>query len=206
MPNSEREIQGGKFTLPALVHDKNRGRDGGTNVNGLVGNYFCKVIIMIAEITKILYATDLSENSLYAFGYAVQIARQCGAKITVLHVVEPGAATFGNWVKEDTEGKESVRSREIIRGHLERFCEIMDKDRTCIELVSNILVRVGQPAETILGLAEEEGSDILVLGTHGKQLLRNALLGSVSREVLYRTSRPVVAVPVPNDKLNWEEL
>jgi nucleotide-binding universal stress UspA family protein len=160
---------------------------------------------MIAEIAKILYTTDLSDNSLYAFGYAVRMARQCAAAITVLHVVEPVAGTLGNWVKERVEEEERAHSTEVIRGHLERFCEIMDKDRTCIELVSNIFVRVGQPVETILGMADEEDSDILVLGTHGKGLLKNALLGSVSRKVLDRTSRPVVIVPLPDDKVKWEE-
>ncbi len=161
---------------------------------------------MITEIAKILHTTDLSKNSLYAFGYAVQIARQCGARITVLHVVEPVAGTLGHWVKEKMEEEERAHSIEVIRGHLERFCEIMDKSRTCMEFVSNVLVRVGEPVETILGIAEEEGSDVLVLGTHGKGLLKNALLGSVSRKVLDRASRPVVVIPLPNDKLNWEKL
>jgi nucleotide-binding universal stress UspA family protein len=58
----------------------------------------------------------------------------------------------------------------------------------------------------ILSTAEEEGSDILVLGTHGKGLLKNALLGSVSRKVLDRSSRPVVVIPLPNDKFDWEKL
>ncbi|MGD0235916.1 MAG: universal stress protein [Syntrophorhabdales bacterium] len=161
---------------------------------------------MIAEIARILYATDLSKNSLYAFGYAVQIARQCGAKVTVLHVVEPVSGALGDWVKEKKEEEELAHSIGIIRGHLERFCEIMDKDRTCMEFVSNILVSVGQPVEMILSTAEEEGSDILVLGTHGKGLLKNALLGSVSRKVLDRSSRPVVVIPLPNDKFDWEKL
>jgi nucleotide-binding universal stress UspA family protein len=161
---------------------------------------------MIAEIARILYATDLTKNSLYAFGYAVQIARQCGARITVLHVVEPVAGTLGHWVKERMEEEERAHSIEVIRGLLERFCEIMDKNRTCMEFVSNILVRIGQPVEMILGISEEEGSDIIVLGTHGKGLLKNALLGSVSRKVLDRTSRPVVVIPLPKDRFNWEEL
>ena len=161
---------------------------------------------MIPEIAKILYATDLSENSLFAFGYAVQIARQFGAGITVLHVAEPVPGTLGDWVKEKMEEEELAQSIKTIRSHLERFCEVMDRDRTCIELVSNILVRVGQPDEEILGAAREERSDILVLGTHGKGFLKNAILGSVSRKVLDRSSRPVVVIPLPDDKVSWEKV
>ena len=161
---------------------------------------------MIPEITKILYATDLSKNSLYAFGYAVQMARQFRAEITVLHVAEPVSRTLGNWVKEKIEEEEFTHSVETIRRHLERFCEVMDRERTCIELVSNILVRVGQPAEEILGAAQEEGSDVLVLGTHGKGFLKNKILGSVSRRVLDRSSKPVIVIPLPDDKVSWEEV
>ena len=160
---------------------------------------------MIPDIAKILYATDLSKNSLYAFGYAVRLAGQFGARITVLHVAEPVPGTLGQWVKEKMEEEELALSVKTIRGHLERFCEVMDRSRTCIELVSNILVRVGQPAEEILDAAQEEGSDILVLGTHGKGFLKNAILGSVSRKVLDRSMRPVVVIPLPDDKVSWEK-
>jgi nucleotide-binding universal stress UspA family protein len=168
--------------------------------------FFREVIAMIPEITKILYATDLSKNSLFAFGYAVRIARQFRAGITVLHVAEPVSGTLGNWVKERMEEEELAFSVKTIRGHLERFCEVMDKDRTCIELVSNILVRVGHPAEEILVAAREESSDILVLGTHGKGFLKNAILGSVSRKILDRSSMPVVVIPLPDDRTSWEEV
>jgi nucleotide-binding universal stress UspA family protein len=161
---------------------------------------------MIGEITRLLHATDLSDNSLYAFGYAVQIARHFGAAVTVLHVVEPVSGTLGDWVKEKVEEESLAHSVEAIRDQLEKFCEVMDKDRTCIELVSNILVRAGQPVEEILSAAKEEDSHILVLGTRGRGFLKNTLLGSVSRKVLDRSLRPVVVVPLPESKLNWEKL
>ena len=44
--------------------------------------------MQIPPIKKILYATDLSENARYAFGYAVSLANQYDAKITILHVLE----------------------------------------------------------------------------------------------------------------------
>ena len=81
---------------------------------------------MIPEIARILYATDLSQNSLYAFGYAVQIARKCSANITVLHVAEPVPGTLGDWVKEKMEEEEYASSVEASRALLERFCEVMD--------------------------------------------------------------------------------
>lgn len=161
---------------------------------------------MIPEIGRILYATDLSKNSLYAFGYAVQVARQFGARITVLHVAESVPGTLGSWVKEKMEEEELAHSVETIRSQLERFCEVMDRNRTCMELVSDILVRVGQPTEEILSAAKEESYDILVLGTHGKGILKNAILGSVSRKVLDHSPKPMMVIPLPDDKVSWEEV
>ena len=42
----------------------------------------------IPQIKKILYATDLSENARFAFGYAMSLANLYGAGITILHVLE----------------------------------------------------------------------------------------------------------------------
>jgi len=50
---------------------------------------------MIPEIKKILYTTDLSQNSAYAFRYAVNSAKKHDASITILHVVEEMAPFFG---------------------------------------------------------------------------------------------------------------
>jgi nucleotide-binding universal stress UspA family protein len=44
---------------------------------------------MIPEIKKILYATDLSKNSSYAFQYAADMAKKHNARIVILHSVEP---------------------------------------------------------------------------------------------------------------------
>ncbi len=161
---------------------------------------------MLPEITKILFANDLSKNSLHAFGYAIQVARQFQATVTVLHVAEAAAGALGDWVKEKAEEEELTHSVETIRDQLKKFCDAVDPNRTCIELVSDILVRVGEPVEEILSAAEEEGFNLIVVGHCGKGFLKNAVMGSVSRKVVERSSRPVIVVPLPDEKLNWEEL
>ncbi len=44
---------------------------------------------MIPQIKKILYATDLSKNSSYAFLYAIDMAKRHDARIIILHSIEP---------------------------------------------------------------------------------------------------------------------
>ncbi len=55
---------------------------------------------MIPQIKKILFATDLSKNSAYAFFYAVHMAKRDEAKIVILHAIEPlpfMPVTFGDF-------------------------------------------------------------------------------------------------------------
>ena len=70
----------------------------------------------------------------------------------------------------------------------------------CLVLVSKTLVRVGHAVEEILNAAEEEESDIIILGSHGKGFLKQTFLGSVSRAVLDRSRRPVFIVPLPPEE------
>jgi nucleotide-binding universal stress UspA family protein len=71
-----------------------------------------------------------------------------------------------------------------------------------VDLISNILIRLGHPVEEILKVVDEEGCDVIVLGTHSKGFLEQTFLGSVSSSVLLRTRKPVFIVPLPSKNTN----
>ena len=160
---------------------------------------------MIPKIKKILYATDLSENSAYAFRYAVNSAQKHDAKIHILHVLEEIktnilAAYYELEKLEEMreKGKQEVRDR--IQKRLETFCqrELM-KDPECRDMVASTEVVEGDPAAEILRKADELGVDLVVMGTHGKGLLEHAFLGSVAEKVLHRIKVPVLTIPIPKE-------
>ena len=159
---------------------------------------------MIPQIKKILFATDLSKNSAYAFFYAVHMARRDEAKIVILHAVEPlphMAVTFGDFSHQ--VGKD--RWDETVKKFKERIQDVSVKvdARTgipSVDLVSDIHIRPGNPVEEILRVADEEDCDVIVLGTHGKGFLKQTLLWSVSSSVLIRTQKPVFVIPLPSEK------
>ena len=160
---------------------------------------------MIPRIRKILYATDLSENSAYAFRYAVNSAQKHGAKIHILHVLEEiktnilAAYYELEKLQEIREkGKEEIKDR--IQKRLETFCqrELM-KDPECRDLVVSTEVVEGDPAAEILRKADELGVDLVVMGTHGKGLLEHAFLGSVAEKILHRIKIPVLTIPIPKE-------
>jgi nucleotide-binding universal stress UspA family protein len=71
-----------------------------------------------------------------------------------------------------------------------------------VDLISDILIRPGHPAEEILRVADEEDCDVIVLGSHGKGFLEKTFLGSVSGSVLLRTRKPVFVIPLPSEDTN----
>jgi len=171
---------------------------------------------MIPEIKRILYATDLTKNSAYAFFYAVDMAKRYNARIVILHSVEPVGHMYSEGMTDRIEEilqrskkKERETDLEEIKKSLQEFCKRTESQMggPCVELVSKILVPLGHPVEEILKAADEEGCDAIVLGTHGKGFLRHTFLGSVAEDVLERTRKPVFIIPLPFEKTNidWDK-
>jgi nucleotide-binding universal stress UspA family protein len=156
---------------------------------------------MIPQIKKILFATDLSENSAYAFYYAIHMAKRDEAKIVILHAVEPLPPMLISF--EDFVYKVAQDRIKTVKEGLQKFSQKVDAriGTSSVEFVSNILVRMGDPVEEILKAADEEGCDVIVLGTHGKGFLEQTFLGSVSSSVLLRTRKPVFLVPLPSENI-----
>jgi nucleotide-binding universal stress UspA family protein len=164
---------------------------------------------MIPQIKKILYATDLSKNSAYAFRYAVDMTEKYDAEIVILHVIEPIPPMVKHYVKgfvDEINWEEKVKYEQEmaigrIKKRLEEFCKRESQDAPqCVARVSTILVRPGHPIEEILKAAEEEHCSMIVLGTHGKGFLKQTFLGSVARSVLDRAKNPVFIIPLPHDE------
>jgi nucleotide-binding universal stress UspA family protein len=169
------------------------------------------------KLKKLLYATDLSKNSAYAFRYAVDVAERQNGEIIILHVIEPipqaarhyAMLHVGEEKWEDRIKHEQEKSIERIRQRLEKFCERESKvSAACMALVSKMLVRPGYPVDEILKAADEEQCDAIVLGTHGKGFLKQTFLGSVARTVLDRTQRPVFIIPLPHGEtdISFEDI
>jgi nucleotide-binding universal stress UspA family protein len=160
---------------------------------------------MIPKIKRILYATDLSPNSEYAFRYAINSAIRHDAKVIILHVIEPISAMYievgfivgEEQAKEIFEKGASV-ARERVKKRLKIFSEKeLGDDPKATDRVQGIEICEGYPAEAILQKANELDCDEIVMGTHGKGIVANTFLGSVSKRVLRRTRKPVFIIPLP---------
>jgi nucleotide-binding universal stress UspA family protein len=160
---------------------------------------------MPLTIKKILYATDLSKNSAYAFRYAVDLAKDHDAEIHLLHVIEGLSPSSEAMVEAYLPEKSSDLHKKFIAESIDRTKkkiaafrdrELADHPEVINEHTS-IEVVEGYPVNEILDKAKKCNCDVIVMGTHGKGLLTHALLGSVSERVLRRVHIPVIIVPLP---------
>ena len=160
----------------------------------------------IPEIKKILYATDLSEIARYAFGYAVSMASRYDAKITILHVLEELSPTtlllVGDIVGEkrlNTLRKEKEDTViESIKTRLEEFCNAFSEDAPkCPFIVEKTVVVTGHPVDQIVEYADSTDCDVIVMGSRGLSMLGDVVIGSTSRRVLRRCSKPVMVIRLP---------
>ncbi|MFZ7127253.1 MAG: universal stress protein [Desulfobacterales bacterium] len=164
---------------------------------------------MIPEIRRILYATDLSDNSRHAFGYAVAIAERFGASITLFHVVEDfspaSTARIVDYIGEEgwaaIQKRRSTEFLDTIKGRMADFCnEMQDSAPECELRVDEMTTSHGHAAEEILRQVDTGRFDVVVMGTHGIGGMTEALMGSTARRVVRRSVVPVLTVRLPGRK------
>jgi len=161
---------------------------------------------MLLSIKNILYATDLSKNSAFAFRYAMTLANALDAKITILYILpKVDSAMEVPIITQMGEDRyyqlREEKSREVIEGIKTKLHDFSQKELKGFQgesdLVSSILVHEGDAVDEILKTAEKIDNDIIILGAHGKGILSYTFLGSVSEKILRRSTRPVLVVPIP---------
>ena len=161
---------------------------------------------MMPEIKKILYATDLSDNSAYVFRYAINSAKRHDAKVIILHVLEElpssAQAMMQTYFSEEQQKKISeekiAHTMDRIGKRLKVFCdrELKD-DPESMDRIESIEICKGYPANEILKKVDELECDAIVMGTHGKGIIRDTYLGSMTKKVLRRVRKPVFIIPLP---------
>jgi nucleotide-binding universal stress UspA family protein len=141
---------------------------------------------------KVLLAVDGSVSSLHMLAvlgaHDTLLPRHHGC--TALTVVEPmpgrmaaflPTASIAQWYEDEAEGV-----LEPVRRFAKQQGWPLETRRA-----------IGAPGKEIVRLAEEEGFDLIVMGTHGRTALARALMGSVTTYVLGHCSIPLLLIPPP---------
>ncbi len=139
-------------------------------------------------IKKILLPVDGSENSQRAVKTCMEMAKPLGAKVTALFVVDSTAYVSlpETFMWENVQGLLEREGKEALEGVKKAFKDSGVKLKT--EL------KEGGPAKEIVETAEEEKTDLIIMGTAGRKGLDRFFLGSVSEKVLRSASCSVMVV------------
>lgn len=136
-------------------------------------------------VRRILLATDLSEASEAATRQAIDMARDLGANLLIVSVIDPAmrGAPGGRVERMDQRraARESAAQQLVLRGRK-------------AGVPVNFLVWEGEPGPAIVDAAESEGADLIVVGSHGRGRVGRFLIGSVSDHVIRHATAPVLIV------------
>lgn len=136
----------------------------------------------------ILVGVDLSEESQQVLNRASALASASGAKLSMVHIVEPLTFAYGGDIPVDL----SEIQEQLHQQATEQLQELAQP--TGIDS-ANQHVLVGQPVSEIHDLAENLDADLVVVGSHGRKGLA-LLLGSTANGVLHGAKCDVLAVRV----------
>lgn len=140
------------------------------------------------KIKHILVPIDFSDCSKKAVQYALPLAKEHEAALTLLYVVPPayGTGEYG--------GIDHAQLEAIMKEGGEKELVNLAVDEVRGEVPADTLVRVGSPAREIIDTARSLPADLIVISTHGRTGLKHVFLGSVAEHVVQRAPCPVFVV------------
>jgi nucleotide-binding universal stress UspA family protein len=136
----------------------------------------------------ILLATDFSPSSGAAWKRGLALARACGARILVVHVVPSLAqAQTVRWAYQEMEAE--------IRADAQRHLKALVARAGKAGVRAKALLLSGTPAHEAVGRAARgQKADLIIVGTHGRTGVAGALLGSVAARIVATAPCPVLTV------------
>lgn len=149
------------------------------------------------KIQKILVPTDFSDYATSAMVYAMWLADNHNAEITLLHVVLPGTGDLDIPVISAGETMRRVNTaEEILKIFLDtskKALNEMYKPRNTPRI--KFEVRVGAPVHELIQTINDSEVDIVVMGTRGKHNRLDDFFGSITTSVLRKSTVPVFVIP-----------
>jgi nucleotide-binding universal stress UspA family protein len=131
------------------------------------------------HLAKILFATDFSEHAERALDYAVSLAQEYEAELTLLHVLEDIPPS---WDLSTVSADVVQRLEKPLPAEAKDWCKIKSR------------LRVGKPYQEIVRYALETEADLTILGVRGRNAIDVALFGSTTHRVIQQAPCPVLAV------------
>ncbi len=144
---------------------------------------------------KILLCTDFSENSHWAFTYALNLAKTFKSKLLILHVtpepVHPDQLSI-YLPQEKLEELKASQKKELDKDLKTHYLQKMKGFKNY-----EVIFQEGEPFLEIIQMARKESVDLIVMGTHGRTGLDHILFGSTAEKVVRKSPCPVLTIRLP---------
>lgn len=145
---------------------------------------------------RLLCAVDFSDVSLDAVRWALSLAEESGARLTLVHVLEwPWEEPPPPMIEElpFEQGAALAEFRRYLEESAKKRLESLIPESVPGSRVTTML-RSGKPHVQILRVAAEERTDLIVIGVHGRNPVDMALFGSTTNQVVRRATCPVLTL------------
>ncbi|MDI6804675.1 MAG: universal stress protein [Bacteroidota bacterium] len=154
----------------------------------------------IINLKKILVPIDFSDFSKNALKYAVPFAKQFGAEIILVYVVEPtiypADFSFGQVGFPSMEAEIYKRGKTELDKLAEKEIQGIVQARTRVE--------TGKPFVEINRVAKEEEVDLIIIATHGHTGVEHIIFGSTAEKVVRKAPCPVLSIRTPEHEFVTE--
>jgi len=143
----------------------------------------------------ILLPSDGSELSGKAADMAIRLAKELGASLTAVHVVERYHPPFlkGDYKLPEIPALLKQRYEEETAARVERILDTIKKAAAANGVKCRaVAVRSDSPYEAIIKRAQKSACDVIVMASHGRRGLEGLLLGSETQKVLTHSAIPVL--------------
>jgi len=147
----------------------------------------------VIKLKKVLVPTDFSDGARQALKYGMSFAKEYGAELVLLHVVENLTVGYAS----DLFPVPMAEVLQEISGYAKSELAKLGDEARARGLSVQEQVMQGKPSAEIIRFASEHEIDVIVLGTHGKGMLDQALFGSTTERVVRRAPCPVLTVRKP---------
>jgi len=144
------------------------------------------------EVKKVLWPTDFSSTAEKALPYVTDLTQKYGAEIHVLYVIED-MAHHESWYGDFDRPRVDKLMEWADKSAKKRLDQVCEKYlNSCPLYIKHIAV--GDPAQEILKLIDNEGVDLVVMASHGQK--GHFRFGSVTEKVMKHSPVPVTTIPV----------
>jgi len=139
---------------------------------------------MIQNLKKILAPVDFSQHSMEAMRGAMELAKDTGAEIHLVHVIAPHHSFIPLPLATNAEqSRELAREAAMLEQAEQELARIKKDEFGDSKNVSTFAV-VGHPVEKLIDYAKEQAIDLIMVATHGRSSTEHLLLGGTTEKIV----------------------